>query len=313
MKGAGITAFSAPVGTLELAEPRDLSATDVALDVHAAGVGNWDELVRIGSWQIGGPPPMALGVEAAGTITMVGDAVTGFTVGDEVLTHPLPLRRYGTWAQRVLAPETTLGLKPPSVPFETAAAFPVPALTAIQVLDEALRVERGEWLLVHGGSGVTGGLLVQLAASKGALVVATASKANFPRLLKYGAKEVLDYHNANWPRHVAEIAGEDGVPKVANLVRGGAGTALRAAAAGGRLATITGDPPRSERDITISNVYVRPDGHQLTALAEMLGAGSLVLEIDSAHSLEDAAAALTKAASGHARGAIVISLTDPRV
>jgi NADPH:quinone reductase-like Zn-dependent oxidoreductase len=308
MKGAGITAFSASVGTLELAEPRDVSATDVVLDVRAAGVGNWDELVRIGNWQIGGPPPMALGVEAAGTITMVGDAVTGFTVGDEVLTHPLPLRRNGTWAQRVLAPVATLALKPPSVPFEPAAAFPVPALTAIQVLDEALSIERGEWLLVHGAAGVTGSMLVQVAATKGAFVIATASERNFPRLLGYGAKEVLDYHDENWPELAREVTGGEGVRKAANAARGGAGTALRAVASSGRLATITSDPPTSERDIIVSSVYVRPDGDQLTALAELLGGGALTLDVASVHSLDDAAAALDTAVSAHSPGAIVISI-----
>jgi NADPH:quinone reductase-like Zn-dependent oxidoreductase len=285
-----------------------VGATDVVLAVRVAGVGNWDELVRIGNWQIGGPPPMALGVEAAGTITMVGDAVTGFAVGDEVLTHPLPLRRHGTWAQLVLAPAATLALKPPSVPFESAAAFPVPALTAIQVLDEALSVERGEWLLVHGASGVTGSMLVQVAVTKGAFVIATASEPSFPRLLGYGAKEVLDYHDENWPELSREVTGGEGVRKAANAARGGAGTALRAVASSGRLATITSDPPTSERDIIVSSVYVRPDGDQLTALAELLGGSALTLDVASVHSLDDAAAALDTAVSAHAPGAIVISV-----
>jgi NADPH:quinone reductase-like Zn-dependent oxidoreductase len=307
MRGAGISAFGARVGSLELAEPREVSATEVVLDVRAAGVGNWDELVRIGSWQVGGPPPMALGVEAAGTITVVGDAVTGFAVGDEVLTHPLPLQRNGTWVQRVLAPAATLALKPAPVSFESAAAFPVPALTAIQVLDEALSVERGEWLLVHGASGVTGSMLVQVAVRQGAFVIATASEPNFSRLLGYGAKEVLDYHDENWPKLAREITGGEGVRKAANAARGGAVTALTAVAGSGRLATITSDPPTSEREIIVSSVYVRPDGGQLTALAELLGGGALTLDVASVHSLEDAAAALDTAVSGHAAGAIVIS------
>src|SRR5439155_1678801 len=79
-------------------------ADEVLLDVAAAGVGNWDELVRIGSWRIGGPAPMALGTEAAGTVAAAGSGVAELRKGDEVMTHPLPLRRHGTWAGRVLAP-----------------------------------------------------------------------------------------------------------------------------------------------------------------------------------------------------------------
>ena len=133
MHGAGITAFGGPVRSMTLDEPRQLAPHEVVIDVYAAGVGNWDELVRVGSWRVGGPPPMALGVEVAGTIAAVGDAVTGLAVGDEVLTHPLPLKRNGTWAQKTVAPAAAVAVKPPAVSFEAAAAFPVPALTAMLV------------------------------------------------------------------------------------------------------------------------------------------------------------------------------------
>jgi NADPH:quinone reductase-like Zn-dependent oxidoreductase len=311
MHGAGITVFGGSVHRLTLDEPRQLAPDEVVIDVHAAGVGNWDDLVRVGSWQVGGPPPMALGVEAAGTIAAIGEAVTGFAAGDEVLTHPLPLKRNGTWAQKTVAPATTVALKPPAVPFEAAAALPVPALTAVQVLDEALEIQRGEWVLIHGAGGVTGSMLVQLAAVRGARVIATASRPNASRLFSYGAKEVLDYHDGDWPAHVGEITGDDGVSKAANAARDGARTALRAVAAGGRLATITSDPPNGERNITISNVYVRPDGKQLTQLAELLSTGVLTLDVASARPLDEAAAALADATSRRARGAVVLSLAAP--
>jgi len=311
MQGAGITVVGGPVRSLTLDEPQGPSPDEVVIDVRAAGVGNWDELVRVGSWPIGGPPPMALGVEAAGTIAAVGADVTGLAVGDDVLTHPLPLKRNGTWAQRIIAPAATVALKPSTVSFEVAAALPVPALTALQVLDGALEIQRGEWLLVHGAGGVTGSMLVQLAVARGARVIATAGTANASRLFGYGAREVLDYHDDDWPVRVREVTGEDGVPKAANAARDGARTALRAVLAGGRLATITGDPPGDERDITIANVYVRPDGEQLTRLAELFSAGVLTLDIASVRALDEAAAALADAASGRPRGAVVLSLVSP--
>jgi NADPH:quinone reductase-like Zn-dependent oxidoreductase len=306
MHGAGITVVGGPVRSLTLDEPRQLAPDEVLIDVHAAGVGNWDELVRVGSWAVGGPPPMALGVEAAGTIAAVGDAVTGLAAGDAVLTHPLPLKRNGTWAQKAVAPAAAVAHKPPAVSFEAAAALPVPGLTAMQVLDEALDIQRGEWLLIHGAGGVTGGVLVQLAVAREACVIATASKPNASRLFGYGAREVLDYHDDDWPEQVCEITGEDGVPKAANAARDGARTALRTVAAGGRLATITSDPPDDERNITISNVYVRPDGSQLTHLAELLSAGVLTVDIARARPLDEAAAALDDVTSSRARGAVVL-------
>ncbi len=73
MLAAGITAIGAEIQTLTLEEPIARGPGEVVIDVAAAGVGNSDELARIGSWRIGGPPPMALGVEEAGTIGAVAE------------------------------------------------------------------------------------------------------------------------------------------------------------------------------------------------------------------------------------------------
>jgi NADPH:quinone reductase-like Zn-dependent oxidoreductase len=305
MRVAGITALGEPVEILEVDEPAPPAADEVLLDVAAAGVGNWDELVRVGSWPVGGPPPMALGTEAAGTVAAVGSGVTGVREGDEVMTHPLPLRRHGTWAEKVLAPAGTVAPRPPEASWEAAGAFPIPALTAAQALDEALEIESGGWVVINGAGGVTGGLLVQLAAARGARVIATASANKAERVRGYGASEVLDYHG-DWPALVREITG-GGAPRAVNAARGQAAATLTSVPDGGRLATITGDPPQEERGVAVSDVYVRPDGRQLSALAELLARGALRVPIASVHPLEQAAQALRQVVAG-ADGAIVLSL-----
>jgi NADPH:quinone reductase-like Zn-dependent oxidoreductase len=292
MRVAGIRALGEPVEILEVDEPATLATDEVLIDVAVAGVGNWDELVRLGSWQIGGPPPMALGAEAAGTVAAVGSGVTELREGDEVMTHPLPLRRHGTRAERVVAPAATVASRPPEASWEATAAFPVPALTAAQALDEVLEIEAGGWIVVNGAGGVTGGLLVQLAAARGARVVATASAKKAQRIRDYGASEVLDYHS-DWPALVREITG-GGAPKAVNAGRGQAATTLRAVADGGRLAPITGDPPPEERGIAVSDVYVRPDGRQLAALAELLAGATLNVPIASVRPVEQAAQGCAK-------------------
>jgi NADPH:quinone reductase-like Zn-dependent oxidoreductase len=304
MRAAGITALGEPVEILDVDEPALPAAEEVVIDVAAAGVGNWDDLVRIGNWPVGGPAPMALGTEAAGTVTAVGPGVTEVREGDEVMTHPLPLRRHGTWAGKVVAPAATLALRPSAASWEAGGAFPIPALTAAQALDEALEIESGDWVVVNGGGGVTGGLLVQLAAARGARVIATASANKAERVRGYGASEVLDYHG-DWPALVREITG-GGAPRAVNAARGQAATTLQAVADGGRLATITGDPPREERGVAVSDVYVRPDGKQLSALAELLARGILSVPVASVWPLEQAGEALRQAVAG-ADGAIVLS------
>ena len=146
---------------------------------------------------------------------------------------------------------------------------------------------------------------VQLAAARGARVIATASAKKVERIRDYGASEVLDYHG-DWPALVREIIG-GGAPKAVNAARGQAATTFKAVADGGRLATITGDAPRDERGVAVSDVYVRPDGRQLSALAELLAHGTLSVPIASVRPLEQAAQALREVVAG-ADGAIVLSL-----
>src|SRR5437763_16461150 len=158
MRAAGITALGECTEILEVDELAQPAADEVLIDVFAAGIGNWDELVRIGSWQIGGPAPMALGTEAAGTVAAVGSGVTGVSEGDEVITHPLPLRRDGTWAERVLAPAAAVAPRPQAASGEAGGALPIPALTAAQTLDEALGIEGGAGGGASGAARRPGGL-----------------------------------------------------------------------------------------------------------------------------------------------------------
>ena len=211
MQAAGIRQVGARIEMIDVGEPRPLAADEVLLEVMAAGVGNWDEYVRTGGWDVGARPPMALGVEAAGTVAAAGRAVSDWAPGDAVMTHPVPLRDQGTWAPRLIAPAGLLARKPPGASWEAAAAFPVPALTAEQVLGDSLRVRAGEQVLVNGASGVTGGLLVVLAALRGAQVIATAGPAHRQWVAELGAGHVIDYHDRQWPEQVRAITGGRGV------------------------------------------------------------------------------------------------------
>ncbi|MEA5453723.1 NADP-dependent oxidoreductase [Sinomonas sp. JGH33] len=306
MQVAGINEIGGPVEILDVQDPRPLAADEVLIAVKAAGIGNWDEIVRTGGWDVGASVPMALGVEAAGVVTEVGENVDGFHPGDEVLCHPLQLRHQGAWAPLLIAPASLLARKPASVAWETAAAFPVPALTAEQVLTEALALKAGETLLVHGAGGVTGGLLVQLAVLRGANVLATSGPASMARVRQYGALEVFDYNDPSWPALARRVAAAAGITAVVNAARDGAATAMSTLVDGGRLATITSDPPAEERGISVSNVYVRPDGAQLERLAELLGNDQLTFAVASSNRLAGAGAALAAVVAGGVSGAAVV-------
>jgi NADPH:quinone reductase-like Zn-dependent oxidoreductase len=198
--------------------------------------------------------------------------------------------------------------RPEGVSWAAAAVFPVPALTAAQVLDEALGVGPGDRLLVNGAGGVTGRLLVALGALRGAEVIATAGPRSRAPVAALGAREVIDYHEHDWPDRVVAITGGTGVSAAVNATPDGAREAIRAVRDGGRLATITSDPPEPARGITVSNVYVRPDGGQLDGLARLLAAGQLEISVAASYELHDAAEALATVVSGRAGGAVALTL-----
>ena len=306
MRAAGIRRYSGPVEPLELPGPGELRPDEVLVEVRSAGVGNWDEVARTGGWDLGRQPPMALGVEAAGVVARAGGAVTGFAVGDRVMTHSLPLRAQGAWAEWFVAAATDVALVPDAVPFEVAGALPVPALTADQTLRGALGAGPGATVLVNGASGVTGMLLVALAGHLGSLVIGTAGARSAARVSAAGAAHVLDRRSPDWPGQVRELTGGRGADLAVNAAPGGAARALGAVKDGGRLATITSDPPRAERGVEVSQVYVAPDGPRLSRLGELLAAGTISVTAGAPFPLEHAADALACLRQGTNGQAVVL-------
>jgi NADPH:quinone reductase-like Zn-dependent oxidoreductase len=153
---------------------------------------------------------------------------------------------------------------------------------------------------------VTGTQIVGLAAARGAEVIATAGPASHERLRRLGAAHVLDYHDPDWPEQARAIGGGSGVTAVANAVPDGSAVAIGTVRDGGRLATITQDPPDEQRGIEISDVIVEPDGRALGELAELAATGKLEVSIAATFPLAEAAEALAAAIRGGAGGAVVL-------
>jgi NADPH:quinone reductase-like Zn-dependent oxidoreductase len=145
---------------------------------------------------------------------------------------------------------------------------------------------------------------VALGAVRGARVIATASPASHEELRRVGAERVLDYHDAGWTQE----AWETGVDAAVNAAPGQADTAIGVVRDGGRLATITSDPPNEQRSIQVSGVYVRPDGRQLQSALKLWSAGSLSVEVGWTFGLDDAARALETAIHGGGGRAVVLGL-----
>jgi NADPH:quinone reductase-like Zn-dependent oxidoreductase len=247
---------------------------------------------------------MALGVEAADVIAAVGDAVEHYTPGDEVMTHPVPLRDQGTWAPRLIAPVAGLARKPAAVSWQAAGAFPVPGLTAAQVIDDALAVRADDVVLVNGAGGVTGGLLVSVAAARGAEVIATAGPANRARVRGLGAAHLLDYHDPHWPDEARAMTAGLGVTAAANAAPPPRSTRSETAVAKPRLPRI--HPSNGEGSPSRARCATRwPSARRHGRPARRWHTG---ITVAATFSLPEAAPALAAARAGRSARAVVLAL-----
>src|SRR5215211_1663940 len=141
----------------------------VQVEVAAAGVNYIDTYQRSGLYPR--PVPFVLGLEGAGTVTAVGEGVTGLSTGDRVVWADGP----GSYAERVAVPADAVVPVPDGVDDQTAAAAMLQGLTAHYLVTSTYPVAQGDTVLVHAAAGGVGLLLVQLAKARGARVIGTVS------------------------------------------------------------------------------------------------------------------------------------------
>lgn len=193
---------------------------EVRIAVHAAGVSFVDVLNAAGKYQIRPPVPFVPGSEFAGVVEALGDAVTGFEVGQKVAASSWG----GAFANAAVVPASSVEAVPAGMSFPEAAVFKVSALTAWHALVDRGQLRPGETLLVLGAGGATGYAAVQLGKYLGARVIASASsEAKRTLALSAGADTALDVGAANWREQVKGANGGAPVDLVFDPV-GGAGT-----------------------------------------------------------------------------------------
>ena len=166
------TAYGGPenqqLSTREAPAPRP---GEIAIEVRVAGVNPADAKRREGLFGAKGSLPLALGLEAAGVVTALGEGVTGFEIGDDVLGAPA--RGLGAFAEHTVLKASAAVHRPPEVACEQAATLPVAGTTA---WDLAASAAPGETVLVLGAGGGVGRMAVQVAVAAGARVLGVASR-----------------------------------------------------------------------------------------------------------------------------------------
>jgi NADPH:quinone reductase-like Zn-dependent oxidoreductase len=192
------------VRAADVPEPQ-VGARDVLVRVSAVSINPLDKMVRNGEFKqlLKYKPPFVLGHDVAGVVTGVGAYVRDFNVGDEVHARPRDLR-IGTFAEFIAIDQDDVAPKPRSLTLHDAAAVPLVALAAWQILIDRAQVKPGQKVIIHAGAGGLGSTVIQLAKHLGATVATTTGTATVELVRSLGADVVLDYTKEDFSKVLSD-------------------------------------------------------------------------------------------------------------
>jgi len=314
----------------EMPEP-EVRDDDVLIQIHAASINPLDSKIKNGEFKLILPYrlPLILGNDVAGTVMRVGARVRNFKRGDAVYARPDD-ERIGTFAEFIAVKESSLALKPTNLSMVEAASLPLVSLTAWQTLVETAKLEKGQKVLIHAGSGGVGAIAIQLAKHLGAFVATTTSTANIAWMKALGADVVIDYKQQDF---ATVLRGYDVV--LNSLGSDELNQSLQVLKPGGHLVSISGPPTPAfaiarglawplqqvlrllsfgirkkakKNGAEYTFVFMRADGAQLREITSLIESGAIRPAVDKIFPFQDTHKALAYVDSGRAKGKVVVQM-----
>lgn len=306
-----IDGFGDPPHLAPLALP-ELAPDQVLIAVQAASINAFDWKAAEGRFKdsFDYQFPVTIGRDYAGVVTAVGSAVGRVRPGDEVFGYFTGQQLHrGSFATHVwVAEDECFAIRPAGLAAEVAACLPLCGVVALRCVT-AVRAAEGQRVLILGAPGGVGSFAVQLAAQRGAHVIASGLPEDADYLRDLGAAEVVE----PGPGLIGEVrahhpGGLDGLIDLVDY-RPAFMEHVELLAGGGRAASVhraVDDETFASRRLTGTNVGSFPDRALLEQLAGLAAAGELAVPITSRYPLEQAADGLADAKQKHSRGKLVI-------
>jgi NADPH:quinone reductase-like Zn-dependent oxidoreductase len=277
---------------------------ELVVDIAAASVNGADWKVRTGGY---GELkfPYVLGRDFSGTVSAVGEGVTDLKVGDQVFAV-MPAGKEGTYAEKVAVKAEVVAKRPDGLSHVDAAALALTGLTALDSVENTLKLKRGETILVQGGAGGVASYAIQLAKHIGAKVISTTSKANVAYVRSLGADQVIDYASEDFTKigkvcdAVFETVGGDVAAKSYEVLKPGGRAAF--IASGGKA------PPSSRSDVQGLRPPVPRTRAAMERVAELHAAGAVRAPEIKLYKLAQAADAHRVSEGRHFRGKLVFQV-----
>ncbi|MEW1749195.1 NADP-dependent oxidoreductase [Streptomyces angustmyceticus] len=313
MRAVAVSAFGEKPQLMDLPQPEP-GPGEVLVRLSAAGLNPVDWKIADGMFGDAVPAafPLVLGTDGAGEVLAIGNGVRRFTVGDAVFGQfQRPEQGGGSYCELAVADEGRLAHAARSVTYATSAGLPTAGMTAYNLVEET-RVTEGTRVLLVGATGGVGTFVTQLAAGRGAEVIATArpSKAELMRTL--GAAETVD-HTAGPLADQVLAAHPDGVDVLIDMIGGPAEFAelTRTVRDGGIAVSLIGSADADEltdNNLRGFNFVNRPSPQLLEILAGHVDAGRLTVLVGREVPLEEAPEALEASRTGRSQGKTVLAI-----
>ena len=310
-----------PPEVLEVREAPDPAAGpgQVRVRVRASGINFADLLARVGLYPDAPKPPCVVGYEVSGIADQIGAGVSGIDAGDRVLA----MCKFGGYSDTVVVPTQQVVKMPPQMTFEQGAAFPVVYVTAYNMMVFNGNLRPGSSVLIHSAAGAVGSAAIQIAKTRGCVILGVASASKHDFLRAQGCQHPIDA-GGDYAAQARAVVGEQGVDLILDAVGGKSWTTgydllapcgrlvafgLSSAVSGNRrnllhagrqlLAIKKWNPMKLMNDnktiggTNVGHLFARPDliAPQLAALMQMYEKGELAPQVDHTFPFNQAAAA----------------------
>jgi NADPH:quinone reductase-like Zn-dependent oxidoreductase len=283
----------------------------VLVEVAAAGVNPFDYKMREGSTKTYAPLtfPVTMGGDFAGIVSEVGQGVTAYKIGDEVFGSALILNGgSGSFAQMATARVKNIALKPTNASFEQAAGLPLVGASAVQAIEDHIKLTSGQKILIHGGAGGIGHIAIQIAKAVGAYVITTVSSNDITFVKGLGADKVIDYKNEKFEKKVSDL------DAVFDTV--GAETLNRSVGVlkkDGILVSMMGRPSEEtllHNEITTIGQVTQTNTQHLTRVKELVDEGKIKVSIDRVFPIDQIKDAFAYLEDIHPKGKVILSIKE---
>lgn len=324
MKAIVYTKYGGPEVLQYIDVPKPIPKTgEILVKIHAASINSWDwdllrgkpRLYRL-MFGLLKPKHAIIGCDIAGTVEAVGDGITQFKPGDEVMGDIS--ESWGGFAEYVCVKEKQVASKPAAMSFETAAAIPQAGVLAWQAVHDKKQLQKGDKVLINGAGGGVGTFALQLSKNIGAEVTCVDSAEKLEMLRSLGADHVIDYKKEDYTKTgntydlVIDVVADRSASDYKRCLNSNGVFVMIGGSVSALLKTAIMGPLLSKKGKQQVGILVHRVNKDLSVITGQVNSGRLKPVIDRIFALEDLPEAMAYFGKGSAKGKIVISMTGKK-